>query len=196
MRSPIILRFFLTSSRSKPVSPAVRSVAPLSARKRSESCVPKSEATKKGASVTAAQIEKKLAQFDGYPEEGSIGESISQLRPLLAKKRKDEEAKAKAIAAQKAKEAAAKAKKERAEQQAKEDAEFWAAHEQALLAEQARQDQLWAEAAMPRAATMVLARWPAGESALRVRRLESIHSIGFGGAAHGPRPGSQSDHLH
>ena len=73
---------------------------------------------KKGSSVTAAQIEKKLAQFDGFPEEGSIGESLSKLR-----------------------------KKARAEQQAKEDAEFWAAHEEATRAEEARQYQLMAEAA-------------------------------------------------
>jgi hypothetical protein len=91
---------------------------------------------KKGSSVTAAQIEKKLAQFDGFPEEGSIGESLSKLRPMLATKRKEEEAKAKV-----------KAKKARAEQQAKEDAEFWAAHEEATRAEEARQYQLMAEAA-------------------------------------------------
>eukprot|EP01043_Picozoa_sp_COSAG02_P015515 COSAG02_NODE_663_length_18741_cov_9.083682_13_plen_568_part_00 len=105
------------------------------------------KSTKKGSTVTAAQIEKKLAQYDGFPEEGSIGESMSTLRPLLAKTRKEEEAKAKVKAAQKAKEDALRAKKERAEQQAKEDAEFWAAHEQATLAEQTRQDQLMAEAA-------------------------------------------------
>lgn len=80
---------------------------------------------KKGSSVTAAQIEKKLAQFDGFPEEGSIGESLSKLRPMLA----------------------TRAKKARAEQQAKEDAEFWAAHEEATRAEEARQYQLMAEAA-------------------------------------------------
>lgn len=87
------------------------------------------KSAKKGSSVTAAQIEKKLAQFDGFPEEGSIGESLSKLRPMLAK------------------ENALKAKKARAEQQAKEEAEFWAAHEEATRAEEARQYQLMAEAA-------------------------------------------------
>ena len=115
------------------------------------------KSAKKGSTVTAAQIEKKLAQYEGFPEEGSIGESMSTLRPLLAKIRKEEDAKAKAIAAQKAKEDGLRAKKQRAEQQAKEDAEFWAAHEQATLAEQMRQDQLMAEAAA-RAEAMAAAR--------------------------------------
>ena len=103
--------------------------------------------TKKSNTVTVAQIEKKLTLYDGYPEEGSIGESMAKLRPLLVTKRKEEEAKAKAIAAQKAKEAALKAKQERAEQQAKEEADFWAKHEQETIEQQVQQDRQWAEAA-------------------------------------------------
>lgn len=133
------------------------------------------KSTKRGSSVTAGQMEEKMALFADFPEEGSIGESMSKIRPLLAKKRREEEAKAKAIAVQKAKDAALKAKKERAEQQAKEDAEFWAQHEAATLHEAARQEQLWAEAAAA-AEAVAAAKEAEKKEAERIAAAQAEHS--------------------
>ena len=97
--------------------------------------------------VTAKQIEKKLKQWSSMPMEGSIGESIAKLRPLLVVKQKEEQAKAKTAAAQKAKDEAVKAKQERADAVAKEEAEFWAQHENKEIEDHAQQDRIWEETA-------------------------------------------------